>query len=72
MSEINNIHSFIRSVTGKTSTGVRGRDIEEGTGKYIGGRRNMNATICGDSKLDRTRNERIREAPKVGEIAKKL
>ena len=32
--------------SGKTSTGVRGRDmsVEEGTGKEIGGRRNENAT----------------------------
>ena len=33
--------------SGKTGTGVRGRDmgIEEGTGKEIGGRRNENATM---------------------------
>ena len=33
--------------SGKTSTGVRGRDmgVEEGTGKEIGGRRNENATM---------------------------
>ena len=28
--------------------------------------------MCGDTKLDRIRNERIRESPKVGEIAMKI
>ena len=28
--------------------------------------------MCGDTKLDRMRNERIREATKLGEIAKKV
>ena len=33
--------------SGKTGTGVRGRDmgVEEGTGKETGGRRNENATM---------------------------
>ena len=35
--------------------------VEEGTGKEIGGRRNENATmVCGVTKLDKIRNERIR------------
>ena len=47
----------------------RGRDIEEGAGKEIGGRRNMNATMdvrtwCGATKLDRIRIEIIRESTK--------
>ena len=47
--------------------------IEEGTGKEIGGRRNANATrMCGVTKLDKMRNERIRETMKVGEITKKI
>ena len=51
--------------SGKTSrpTDVRGRNmgVEEGTGKEIGGRRNENATmVCGVTKLDKIRNERIR------------
>ena len=28
--------------------------------------------MCGETKLDRIRNERIREPPKVGEIAMKV
>ena len=28
--------------------------------------------MCGDTKLDKIRNERIRESPKVGEIAMKV
>ena len=58
----------------KTSTGVRGRDmgVEEGTGKEIGGRRNENAAMCGVTKLDKIRNERIRRTTKVGEITKKV
>ena len=41
------------------------------TGKEIGGRGNTNATmLCGVTKLDRIRNERIRGTAKVGEISK--
>ena len=56
-------------------TGVHGRDmgIEDSTGKEIGGRRNENATMdmCGVTKLDKIRNERIRGTTNVGEIARK-
>ena len=60
--------------TGKTSTGLRDRYIEEGTGKEIEGRGNIRMLrwMCGVTQLDRIRNERIREAPKVGEIAKEV
>ena len=50
--------------SGKTDTGVRGRDmgIEEGTGREVGGRRNANAMmgVCGVTKFDRIRNKIIR------------
>ena len=38
---------FTTVATGKTSTGVRGKDfgIEESNGKEIGGRRNANAEL---------------------------
>ena len=50
--------------SGKTGTGVWGRDtvIEEGTGKYIGGRRSVDAR--GDEKW------RNRIDNKVGEISR--
>ena len=47
--------------------------IEEGTGKEIGDRKKrMPRWMCGVTKLDKIRNERIRGTTRVGEITKKV
>ena len=62
--------------SGKTSTGVRGRDmaIEKGTGKEMGGHRNENVTmdVCGVMKLDKIRTESIRGTTKVNSQRKTM
>ena len=61
--------------SGKTSTDVRGRDmgVEEGTGKKLEvAEIRMLRWMCGVTKLDKIRNERIRGTTKVGEITKKV
>ena len=45
--------------------------LKKAQGKKIGGRRNENA-MCGVTKLDNIRNERIRRTTKVVEITNKL
>ena len=53
----------------KTGTGVWNIYVEESTGKQLEVREMtmlMLRWMCGVTKLDRIRNEKIRELPKVG------
>ena len=56
--------------SGKTSTGVRGRDM--GGKKLEVAEIIMLRWMCGVTKLDKIKNERIRGTTKVGEITKKV
>ena len=61
--------------TGKSGTGLRGRDmcIGEGTGQKLEvAEMRMLRWMCGVTKLDKIINDRIRGTTKVGEMAKKV
>ena len=59
--------------SGKTGTGVRGRDIEEGTSKNVlVAEMRMLRWMFRVTKLDKIRNERIWWPTKVGEIANEV
>ena len=59
--------------SGKTSTDVRGRDMcVEKENKLEVAEMRMLRWMCGVTKLDKIRNERIRGTTKVGEITKKV
>ena len=60
--------------SGKTSTDVRGRDmgVEEQEKKWEVAEMRMLRWMCGVTKLEKIRNERIRGTTKVGGITKKV
>ena len=62
--------------SGTTSTAIRGRDmgVEEGTGKKleVAEMRTHIRWMCGVTKLDKIRNDRIRGTTKGGKITNKV